>query len=464
VRRRTEGLPQNCAAERALLGSILLDNACLKVLEGEFERNDLYLPSHRIVYGAIVRIVGRGDSANLVTICEELERTGQLDKAGGGAYMAGLSDGVAQGDYGFLRSCAKVVKRKAALRHLINLLQRGMACAVDEEDPGEIVTSVTADLAAIHFNGTGTSWRDAYETVDQMVAHGPVRFAIENFLMEGGVTMLGAPTGHGKTWVALSMVKALATGKNFLGLSRFAVQEIVPVLYLVPELSSEQVAARAAKLGIPNNERVLFRTLNKGDLPLDHPFVVNPVRELRPVVFCDPLMRFTHADDERSAAQNQGLVKQTSALLRLGARAIFIQHHSTKASAQKSEMTLENTFAGTWDYGGMARVAYGLRMVDKASKEIKIACLKPGDFPAFEPFHIRGKPYLDLTGEFGVLTEPSWVDVERERTDLLLAAIEANREASYRDLTRSTRIAVGLIAKLAEKAGWFKEGSRWQKR
>jgi hypothetical protein len=458
-------VPHSREAERALLGSILLDNACLKVLEAEFERNDLYLPSHRIVYSAIEHIVGRGDSANLVTLWEELERTGLLEKAGGTAYIASLIDGVAQGDYSFVRSYAKLVKRKAALRNLINLLQKGMACAVDEEDPGEIVTSVTADLAAIHVNGSGTFWRDAYETVDQMLAHGPVKFAIDNFLIEGHVTMLGAPTGHGKTWLGLSIVKALSTGRNFLGLDRFRVDEIMPTLYLVPEINSQMIGARAAKMGIPDDPRFLFRTLTKGaPLPLDHPHIVNAVRELRPAVFYDPLIRFSDAEDEKSAAQNQALVKQTDALLHAGARFVVAEHHSTKAAAQNSQMTLENTFAGTWNYGGMARVAYGLRMVNDRTKEIKVQCLKPGDFRPFEPFHIQGEPYIDTTGDFGVLTEPSWVDLERERIDLLVAAIEADPGVSYRELARSTSIAQGAIGQLAGKAGWFKEGSRWQKR
>jgi hypothetical protein len=77
-------------------------------------------------------------------------------------------------------------------------------------------------------------WRYLFHSYDEIMNAPPLRFAIEGFLPEDGITLIGGPAGHGKTFLLLSMVKALLTGEPLLGYFEVP-QRSKRVLYLIPE-------------------------------------------------------------------------------------------------------------------------------------------------------------------------------------------------------------------------------------
>jgi len=143
-------------------------------------------------------------------------------------------------------------------------------------------------------------WRKRFPTLSEL-EEGDVKMLIESVLPEGPA-FLGSLSGVGKTWVALSMVKALRTGKPFLDL--FKVPEKVPVAYLVPEMSGRSIRKRAEKMGIPDDDGFHCWTLHQGVLKLDDSYLKAMVEELRPVVFLDTAVRFSSGADENSSASN----------------------------------------------------------------------------------------------------------------------------------------------------------------
>lgn len=62
-------------------------------------------------------------------------------------------------------------------------------------------------------------WRKLFRSLGEM-EQGEMEYLIDGFLPEG-ITFLGGLSGVGKTWFALSIAKALATGQPFL--DKFAV-------------------------------------------------------------------------------------------------------------------------------------------------------------------------------------------------------------------------------------------------
>src|SRR4029077_14112107 len=89
------------------------------------------------------------------------------------------------------------------------------------------------------FEQTGTpapqdpkTWTDYFRSVGQL-EEGDVRMIIDGFLPEG-INMIGGQAGEGKTLFALSLVKSLTTGDPFLG--KFKAAEIIPVIYMIPEV------------------------------------------------------------------------------------------------------------------------------------------------------------------------------------------------------------------------------------
>src|SRR5580692_7172948 len=92
-------LPINLDAERAILAAILLDNKALdpRILTPE----DFFTPSdaatrspNALLYAAMITMVEDGEPVDLVTLVDHLQAGGNLEKAGGAAYVSGLVDGV----------------------------------------------------------------------------------------------------------------------------------------------------------------------------------------------------------------------------------------------------------------------------------------------------------------------------------------------------------------------------------
>lgn len=92
--------PQNLDSERAVLGAMVMGDAgkaaiaaVIEVL-GEEEPYAFYREAHQKIYGAILNLFDRGIPADLLTVTQELERTGDLEKVGGVTYMDEMIDSV----------------------------------------------------------------------------------------------------------------------------------------------------------------------------------------------------------------------------------------------------------------------------------------------------------------------------------------------------------------------------------
>ena len=291
------------------------------------------------------------------------------------------------------------------------------------------------------------AWRQAFKSLPEM-EQGDLRFLIDRILPEG-VTFLGALSGAGKTWFALSMAKALTTGRPFL--DNYKVIEPVNVIYLVPEAGERSFRKRMERMGI--NERFLCRTMRDGVIKLADSLLLSAVRELKPVVFLDTAIRFSGAESENSSSENaKGLANDIFALLRAGAPAVIGLHHRSKEAASQS-MSLENVLRGTGDLGAMCDAVYGLETKDADSTRLLVKCVKPRDFEPVKPFEIQGRPYIDETGDFALMETGS--EEDRGRTDReaeleKLAQLKAEHpEASLRKIGKLLGCGKDRVKKLS---------------
>lgn len=295
------------------------------------------------------------------------------------------------------------------------------------------------------------AWREAFKSYDEL-ATGPFEFLIDRFLPYG-ITFFGGLPGTGKSWLALSVTKALTTGKNFLG--RFPVIAPRRVIYLAPESADRAFRCRLDAMRLNDSLRLLCRTYSSGPtLALDSPELLGAVRSVRPVVILDTAIRFSSAENENDAAQNRKLAKEMQELLSAGALAIIAIHHSPKASGTESETKLENTLRGTGDFGALADAVYSLRCEDQQSLSVVVRCVKPREFEAPPPFRIQGRPYINEIGDFALIEETS-------NDERLARALGENPEASLRDLAQLTGIGKNSIGEMAGALGWKKVEGVW---
>ncbi len=118
----SSALPQNVEAERAVLGAVLIDNLALATISPILRESDFFLDTHRRIYAAIGELAARSAAIDLVTVRDEIDRMGSIDRVGGPAYLSSLVDGIP--DVANAEHYARIVKEKSTLRRLISLGQK----------------------------------------------------------------------------------------------------------------------------------------------------------------------------------------------------------------------------------------------------------------------------------------------------------------------------------------------------
>jgi hypothetical protein len=284
----------------------------------------------------------------------------------------------------------------------------------------------------------------------------------QSFLIDGflpfGVTFLGGPSGHGKTWIALSMAKALCFGTPFLGF--FAVPKRTTIIYLTPEVGESSFKGRLDNLGLGMiSDGFICQTMNDGPaISLSNPFLLAAVHDLKPVVFLDTAVRFNPSEDENDSVQTaKGLGNLIFGLMQHGAQAVVPLHHSPKALADLSVTpTLENTLRGTGDLGALADTVYCIRSSDIKNFRAEICCVKPRDFEPPDSFEIQGRPYIDSEHDLKLIRPPHMSPEMLAAQDALsvAGAIEINPRISHRELAHLCHVNKNRIRELAHHGGW----------
>lgn len=197
-------------------------------------------------------------------------------------------------------------------------------------------------------------WRE-FRSSNELEGTGSVKMHIENFLPEGITLICGLPK-EGKSFLALSVAKALTSGQPLFGRRAFEVPEPIPVLYLAAESGDGALKLRCQKMKITSDKTMfLCRTLSQGlMLGLNDPLIEAVIKSMRPIVFLETLIRFNDGTDEDSASENRKLAESLFRLIGWGARGVVGIHHSRK-DLDKRHPTKESAVRGSGD---------GLAMVD----------------------------------------------------------------------------------------------------
>jgi replicative DNA helicase len=141
-------LPNNLDAERSILGAILIDNNALNAAIEALKAEDFFLPQHRHVFNRMIALGESQQAIDLVTLTEELHRSGELEASGGAPYLASLADGMPR--VSNVEHYARIVKEKALLRSLIHTAHNIQQHAFDgEEGADAILDSAESSIFAI---------------------------------------------------------------------------------------------------------------------------------------------------------------------------------------------------------------------------------------------------------------------------------------------------------------------------
>ena len=127
--------PHNEDAERAVLGSILLNNQSLYLIQDGLAAEDFYVARHRVIYSAMIALASNGSAVDHVTLGSELIRRDDLAKIGGSEALDNLTDKVVT--VANVEYYAKIVKESASVRRMINAAQQVASDGFGEINPRE---------------------------------------------------------------------------------------------------------------------------------------------------------------------------------------------------------------------------------------------------------------------------------------------------------------------------------------
>ena len=167
-------LPHNLEAERSVLGAIIVHNDAFNVAAELIDSKDFFRDAHRRVFDTMVGLNERGQAIDLVTLKDELARSGRLEEVGGAAYIAALADGVPRSTN--VEYYARIVKERATLRNLIGSANKivGMAYRA-EQDADTLLDQAEQEIFAIAEDRIHTGFvplkdlvEDSFTTIEKL--------------------------------------------------------------------------------------------------------------------------------------------------------------------------------------------------------------------------------------------------------------------------------------------------------
>ena len=85
--------PQAIPLEEAVLGAVMLDKEALAKVLDILQIKSFYLDAHKLIFEAMRRLFERSHPIDLLTVMEELKKTGDLEAVGARTRKARLLDG-----------------------------------------------------------------------------------------------------------------------------------------------------------------------------------------------------------------------------------------------------------------------------------------------------------------------------------------------------------------------------------
>lgn len=206
-------------AEQSLLSGLLLEKGRIDIPE-YFSENDFYSSKHKFIYHTIFDLINRGLEPNVLTISIELQNLGEIDKAGGQAYIAGLTNLVpsaANAEFFF-----KTVKNYSNKRLYINIAEVIKENAINaiEVSPSELKETLLPFLDAIPDSKRRKRIATAESYHTECVEYHPEQDFIPSLFAglrcpNGTISYIGARPGGGKTTAMINIAReALKTERK----------------------------------------------------------------------------------------------------------------------------------------------------------------------------------------------------------------------------------------------------------
>ena len=263
--------PQAVDLEKAVLGAMMLEKNAVTDTIDILTREGFYDPKHQYIFAVIQELFGSSQPIDILTVTDKLKKNGELEAAGGAAYISQLTSRVASTAH--VEYHARIISEMHIKRELIRMSNEVMKEAYDDtNDVFDVLNKAEGDLFKIAENNMGKAVdvmqnvvREAIEEIERAsqnsdgISGVPTGFFELDKLTAGwqrsDMIVIAARPAMGKTAFVLSMARNTAVDHN-MGVAIFSL-----------EMSSVQLVKRL----IASETRLPAEKLRKGDLE-EHEF------------------------------------------------------------------------------------------------------------------------------------------------------------------------------------------------
>ena len=263
-------MPHNLEAEQAVLGSMLIDQNCIKDVMDKLQPGDFYLQQNRDIFETIYTMFCYSRPIDPVTVVGEMQKNGTFDENTTKNYMIQLMDITPTSAN--VMEYVELVRGKSLLRKVATAA--GEITAMVQEGGGEPedvlevaeqkIYAVRQGRSSQDMTPVGTVLSGVLENMEQLAAEGGRLPGISSGfsaidakisgLNKSDLILLAARPGMGKTSLALNI--ALNVGKNS--------GKTVAMFSL--EMSKEQLATRLlSSEALVENNRLITGDLRETD-------------------------------------------------------------------------------------------------------------------------------------------------------------------------------------------------------
>jgi replicative DNA helicase len=243
--------PHSLEAEASVLGGLLLDNSAWDRVGDLLVDSDFYRHEHRLVYAVVGKLVGENKPADVITVHEELERSGKAGDVGGLAYLNALAQSVPSA--GNIRRYGEIVRERAILRKLVAASDDIATSAFNPQ--GRAIDKILdeAEARIFHIGEEGSRMKQGFAPMSRLVVSllervqemadnpnditgVPTGFydldRMTSGLQAGELIVLAARPSMGKTALAINIAEHVALNEG------------LPVAVFSMEMGASQLAVR----------------------------------------------------------------------------------------------------------------------------------------------------------------------------------------------------------------------------
>ncbi|MEU4301956.1 replicative DNA helicase [Kitasatospora aureofaciens] len=269
-------VPHDLRAEQLLLGTTMRSKDAVADVVEILRPASFYRVAHELIYNAVLELYAAGESTDPIKVAAKLTEQGLLARSGGRDYLHRLVNMVRS--TAEAETLALLVEDKALRRRLIETATRIDRLAHADAPTADLVDTIQAEVHAVTV-GHSPSWVEARPMADVMEgvldevegigsyigapAGVPTGLsdldALTNGLHPGQLIVLGSRPAHGKSTLALTILRAcsfrnglpaviysLEMGRNEIGMRLLSAESRVPLHHMRSGNMTDRDWTRAA--------------------------------------------------------------------------------------------------------------------------------------------------------------------------------------------------------------------------